>query len=69
MPRLAVSEDDPRTVVIDLSERLAPACIGGVWLRDREIGGALGQFLDLLLQVCAILERQQGKALTGQLAA
>jgi DNA-binding transcriptional LysR family regulator len=71
VPRLAVSEDDPRTAVIDLSERLAPACIGGVWLRDREIGGALGQFLDLLLQVCAILERQQAKppALTNQLAA
>jgi DNA-binding transcriptional LysR family regulator len=61
VPRLAVHEDDPRTVVIDLSERLAPACIGGVWQQDRELGGALGQFLDLLLQVCAILERQQGK--------
>ena len=32
--------------------------IGAVWLRDNEPTGAVGQFLELLLQICAILERK-----------
>ena len=58
VPRLAVLEGDARISVIDLSEVLAPASIGAVWLRENEPSGAVAQFLDLLLQICAILERK-----------
>ena len=62
VPSLAVQEGDPRTTVIDLSELLTPARIGAVSLREREPAGAAGQFVDLLLQVCAILERRHAPA-------
>lgn len=62
VPRLAVTEADPRITAIDLSEVLEPASIGAVWLRDNEPTGAVGQFLDLLLQICSILERKHTPA-------
>lgn len=58
VPWLAVLEGDARITSIDLSDVLSPASIGAVWLRDNEPSGAVGQFLELLLQICAILERK-----------
>lgn len=58
VPRLAVLEGDARITVLDLGEVLAPASIGAVWLRGNEPAGAVAQFLELLLQICAILERK-----------
>jgi DNA-binding transcriptional LysR family regulator len=69
VPRLSVLEGDARVSAIDLSEVLAPASIGAVWLRDNAPSGAVSQFLDLLLQICAIFERkhapQQEPVLAG----
>jgi DNA-binding transcriptional LysR family regulator len=57
--RLAVHEGDPRTAIIDLSEYLPPASVGVAWLDDYEFGGALGHFLELLIEVCAVLSCHQ----------
>ncbi|MBE2314490.1 LysR family transcriptional regulator [Solirubrobacter sp. CPCC 204708] len=69
VPRLAVTESDPRITAIDLSEVLSPASIGAVWLRDNEPSGAVGQFLELLLQICSILERKHAPPPEPALAA
>jgi DNA-binding transcriptional LysR family regulator len=63
MPRLAVQDGDQRTTAIDLSEVLAPARIGALWPRNHEPSGAVGQFLEVLLQVSAILERRNAPPL------
>ena len=61
VPRLAVTEADPRITAIDLSEVLGAASIGAVWLRENEPSGAVGQFLELLLEICAVLERKPAR--------
>jgi DNA-binding transcriptional LysR family regulator len=71
VPRLAATEGDGRITTIDLSEVLGPCQIGAVWLRENEPTGAVAQFLELLLQICAILERKhpptpQEPALAGR---
>lgn len=61
MPRLAVVDNDPRTVALELGDPLQPASIGLVSLRDRSLAARVAHFRDVVRQVSAAIGRDASR--------
>ncbi len=56
VPALAVNQQDPSTVMLDLDEQVPPRVVAIAWHRDRYRSPAARAFVDLAARICSQIE-------------